>query len=295
MSEAPSVTETRTPQLSLDLGEPISPELALVDPELARRARALLPDIQPPTRAAPAYVARLPPTAGDVEAPPARRARRATRGPRRLVVLFALLLLSLVAGAVPVAPVRSTSADGAAAVGADARTSGSPRALTVGVDRARTAATPRPPLPAAASTTPRASGSALRTAPTRQSPPVAPRTSAPGPVRTTKEPLPSVTPPPATRQPVPAKPAAPSPRVFVWLPAAGASHYRVEFFRNTERIFVGFPTQPRVVVPGRWTYEGRAYTLAPGNYRWIVRPGVGTRERGSYGDPVVSSALVVPS
>lgn len=75
-----------------DLG-PISPELALVDPDLAARARPLLPDLfEPP--------ARRPPAVAAVAAEPGVDATEAPAPRRRLWRALALAVLTFTAGAV---------------------------------------------------------------------------------------------------------------------------------------------------------------------------------------------------
>jgi hypothetical protein len=69
--------------------EPISPELALVDPELGVRARAALADPAPVARAVPS-----PPSA----APPARHERRAYPFWARVTAALWLLVLGVLIG-----------------------------------------------------------------------------------------------------------------------------------------------------------------------------------------------------
>ena len=76
------------------LPEPISPELALVDPELRRRALGLLADPPPRPAGAPAPAdARLGPGAPRGDAPPRPEARGFALG-RALELAFAVLVSS---------------------------------------------------------------------------------------------------------------------------------------------------------------------------------------------------------
>jgi hypothetical protein len=82
-------------------------------------------------------------------------------------------------------------------------------------------------------------------------------------------------------------------RLFVWLPHRRASHYRVEFFRRGKKIFQARTLKARLVLPDRWMFKGRRVQLTPGNYRWTVRPGFGSRPNARYGRPIVASRWTV--
>ena len=82
-------------------------------------------------------------------------------------------------------------------------------------------------------------------------------------------------------------------RVFVWLGVRGASHYKVEFFRSGKKIFEATPARPRLKLPERWEYRGRRFELDPGKYRWSVRAGFGPRSNARYGRAIVASRLTV--
>jgi hypothetical protein len=86
---------------------------------------------------------------------------------------------------------------------------------------------------------------------------------------------------------------APETRLFVWLPQRRASHYRVEFFRRGKKIFQATTLKARLVLPGRWVFKGHRVQLTPGNYRWTVRPGFGSRLNARYGKPIVASRWTV--
>jgi hypothetical protein len=82
--------------------------------------------------------------------------------------------------------------------------------------------------------------------------------------------------------------------VFVWLPVRGASHYKVEFFRSGRKVFEATTAKARLVLPRRWTFNGRRFEVTPGNYRWLVRPGFGARSNARYGTTIVASRWAVP-
>ena len=83
------------------------------------------------------------------------------------------------------------------------------------------------------------------------------------------------------------------PRVFVWAPVRGAAFYEFELFRKQTKIFEARPTDTRVALPTHWLYRGRRFFLMPGHYRWVVRPAFGSRRRGQLGSPVVLAKLAV--
>ncbi len=234
--------------------EPISPELVLVDPELARRARARLPE-QRPYSPAPPKVEALPDPAPKVEAvpepatlddaplpaepTPRPQASRVSRKRRTATYALVLIILGAAAAAItyasPLDRFSSQSGNDGAAPSAD-----NPSRANARTFRDESNQSPEP-------------------APQRPKPPA-----------------------PVT-----------SPRSFAWAPVSGAASYLVQFYRTRTEIFRARPSQPRVVVPARWSFRGHDYSLEPGRYRWSVRPRLGGRARGSWGQPVVLSDLVV--
>jgi hypothetical protein len=108
---------------------------------------------------------------------------------------------------------------------------------------------------------------------------------------------PTATPPVAaqTADPTEVPPEAPAagPRSFGWVPVDRASHYHVTFFRDDEKILETWPRRPPLVLQTRWTFKGRRFSLSPGEYRWVVRPGFGPRRNARYGKPVVDASLVI--
>lgn len=111
-------------------------------------------------------------------------------------------------------------------------------------------------------------------------------------------PGPATSPPPSdppNRTSAPPVPSGHPPRAFGWVPAKNASVYLVEVFRGTRKIFEARTARARVTIPVHWTYEGRRFTLAPGRYRWTVRPGFGVPRRARFDKPIVQARLVVAS
>jgi hypothetical protein len=73
------------------------------------------------------------------------------------------------------------------------------------------------------------------------------------------------------------RPATPAtqgvgPRRFAWAPVPDASGYHIEFFRATVRVYSGDTKDPQIELAQKWTFGGRKYRLAPGEYRWYVWP-----------------------
>jgi hypothetical protein len=239
--------------------EPVSPELALVDPDLARAARERMPFHPPRSWAtAPDSTVRPGDAAGSADeevaaaAPPTRRRRR------RLVLTIVLVMALAGAGIAAAALIRQEEdPDSASTVAGAGSAVGSRRESTE--PQARQPASPAPPAATAR--------------------PAAPKR-------------------PATkRRPAP-KPAAGGPdanRLFIWLPVRGASHYRVEFFRNGTKIFEARPARARLELPERWTYKGRRFRVVAGRYRWSVRPGFGSGSTARYAPAIVRSVWVVSS
>jgi hypothetical protein len=83
---------------------------------------------------------------------------------------------------------------------------------------------------------------------------------------------------------------AKQPRRFVWAPVAGASAYRVQFFRGSTLIFQARTDKAEVTVPPSWTLAGVRRSLTPGTYRWNVWP---ITKAGQQSKAVVQAELVV--
>jgi hypothetical protein len=249
-------TETRP-------GEPLTPELVLVDPDLARRARKQLPEKEPEHRrvAVEQGPAAQAPLFGFVQPTPSthvvdrqHRSRKPPRGGRVLVLL--ILSVAAAVAILRVEPLKHFFWESREATVVPAGDDES----AAGVPRGDTLATPKPgPKPQA--------GSTQRTAPSR---------------RSAK---------PKTQRAIP--PAAQPPRAFAWVAVPNATYYFVQFYRGGDEIFRARPSAPRLLVPAQWTLKGHRYSLTPGRYRWSVRPGFGRQSQARYGQPVVRAKLVI--
>jgi hypothetical protein len=254
------------------LDEVISPELALVDPELAQRARALLPisgdepsvrvadlHVEPAERALPQPERQWAPQLREEGAatqfvpepwPAARPQRRVGRLVRQTILAAALVIL-IVTGLAGAAPSRNSRP------GLAARPS-PPSAAT------------RPPS-AAASPAQAASGRATRVRTT-----VPPKRLRAHRSTTTRLPAPV----PRGNGAGAGSPSAS--RAFAWSPAAGAVHYEVEFYRADRRILAKRTSVPRLVV-----------RLVPGVYRWYVWPVYASGGATKRGTPAVRSTITL--
>jgi hypothetical protein len=245
---------------SADVG-PVSPELVLVDPELAQWARSQLPDYSidevAPARPAPldllhvggSAVRRVePPPSRDAETeldgdgPAAtREAMRSTTSPRRARTrLLAGLCLVCAGGLGVLVPLPSSSS------------------LQALLRRAHGAGAPE----------------------TRSSP--HPRERRRQVHRR------------AARQRAPATGLRGSnPPPFVWSRVPGAHSYDVQFFRGNERVLVATTRDVRIVLSRRWSYRGRRFGLTPGRYRWYVWPLFRAGRSVRRGKAIVQATFVV--
>ncbi len=251
--------QLETPDLAqTSLDEPLTPELVLVDPDLARRARDQLPTGVPHRRRLKVEQKRAAqePLFGFVQpAPSADVIDRQRPSRKRLRARGLAVLIAAAAGAVVflrVEPLRhfSASHDSASAPGA---TSSSATTL------------PLPPAAPPTSRRLRPAGHAQSSTPTdkgtKATSRVAPRTA--------------------------------TTRAFAWVAVPNATYYLVQFYRGGREIFEARPTSSRMLVPGQWTFKGRRYRLTPGRYQWSVRPGFGRTAEKRYGQAVVRAKLVI--
>jgi hypothetical protein len=233
--------------------DPLTPELALVDPELARLAR----DRLPPPGETPSSPGRPSSPHKDVEETSAKKKREvhAPSARRRGRVFLGALGVALAAIAVyalaPDSTVREEAANRAPKNAASRiNRHGKPRESTRPTARAAGANAP---------TVPRHSGVLGTTAQTRAK---------------SERPRPFSTP------------------VFIWPAVSDASFYKVEFFRRGREVFKALSSRARLELPTRWVYRGHRYQLLAGIYTWKVSPAFGSRSRLRYGNPIVRSTWV---
>jgi hypothetical protein len=78
-------------------------------------------------------------------------------------------------------------------------------------------------------------------------------------------------------------------RIFVWPAVSRATFYKVEFFRRGRKIFAASPAVPRIELPLRWVFRGRHFRLTHATYKWKVRAAFGPRSRPRYGKLITQS------
>jgi hypothetical protein len=273
----------------LEVPDLLSPELALVDPELAGVARAHLPpapdclaprptepaatvELLAPSRADQAWLDRIRHAELDRHARE-KAEREAPTGSTGLVAGTAAFVLIAVAGLFAGSrawhALRPASHDfGVAAIApttiattvGPVPASGRPATTAAAPDR-----TSRP------SATARARASVTRTAGGKT-----------GARRT-----------PVARRGVAAarviRSVTPRVHVFVWPRVPGARFYRLSIFRARTKILEAAAKAPRFALRSRWRFRRRTFVLSPGIYVWIVRPAQGSARAPRYGPAVTHS------
>lgn len=87
--------------------------------------------------------------------------------------------------------------------------------------------------------------------------------------------------------------SVPQRRSFAWAHVGTASWYEIAFYRGRRRIFGARTTGQKLTVGRSWTYQGRREGFTPGLYRWYVWPIHKSAKGVLYGEPLVSSKLTV--
>jgi hypothetical protein len=251
----------------------IEKQVARID---ASRHPAAVPLPAPiPAPAAPPPIERA---AEGAEAPPPAVETAGWRS--RLPLAAALTAAGAVIGTFAVLQLTSTGPDIAAVVSArdDSAETSVGSSSTTGAPRTGTTSTP------AAKTAPKKTTTARPPA----APPRTPTTSSVLGTTVGKT-QPTRKPPARTTSTTPAAPAPPSfkpTRNWAWAPVADADYYSVEFLRGGKAFYKATPTEPQLTLPA-------SVIFVPGAYRWVVRPGFGTKVANRLGPPVVNSGFTV--
>lgn len=283
--------------------EQISPELVLVDPELANRAREEMPW----AAADVPWAEATPPASVPPSAPPARQPREGFPMMATLWLFAGLavavtLALELLPDRQPrptlaAAPARTT----ARPVEPSATPPPAPRKQKPRPAAPRRTAPPppaaKPPPPAPKPPPPPAPKP--RTQPKPPPPPPAARpqpapqppprqTTVPRRTQTLPAPVPGKTPPqpPPPSKPPPPKPGFQPARVFAWAPYKGATYYHVVIRKDGRLFYEAWPREARLAVPGRIKFS-------PGDYTWRVQPGLGPRSAKRLGPAIVESSFTL--
>lgn len=321
-ADAPSADDDLVTSVAISstaIDEPVSPELALVDPELAARLRALLPDIEPqialgpepPVLRAlpdpePETVLAFPPTPelpdGGGAVAPAPVLVYPSRGERLRSLAKAFAAGAAVATVVTVG-VISELGEGPASQADDPGTVPPRSAIAApGAPDGASTAAPKPK----AGPKSRAGGASSGAAPGTKK-----RSTKAGRAATPKQPSskragaakqagtsrratkPAATQKRAAKSKQTTKPAAPAaePRRFAWAPVEGAVAYRVELFRESKQVFTAKTKDPFYELAVSWRHRGQAERLTPGSYRWYVWP---VLRSGAADKAVVQAKLSIP-
>ena len=253
--ELPTVEPVQ--QSASELG-PVSPELALVDPELARAARERLPDprrpiaVAEPAVAEPAAVEPAVVEPAVVEhlqssvepAPELSQTRRRRR----------LGLLASAAGIIALGVLLTLLVGRDELTGRQAQ-----QTQSVAAAVSPSVATVTKPEPAATKAAEPANSAGPSTTPAKAAPVHA--TAVPG-------------------------------KTFIWVKSPDAAAYEFQLFEGSKRIFRARVEEPRLELPGRWRQAGRPHALLPGSYRWYVWT-IDKRTNRPSAKPTVGAKLII--
>jgi hypothetical protein len=107
---------------------------------------------------------------------------------------------------------------------------------------------------------------------------------------------------PGVRMVVPASALLRSPRngaivkvppLLLWAGVPRATYYNVQVYRGSQKVLSAWPSRSRLRMRPRWVYQGRAFRMRKGAYRWWVWPGFGPRSKAAYGQLLGTGTFVV--
>jgi len=80
---------------------------------------------------------------------------------------------------------------------------------------------------------------------------------------------------------------------LLWATVPGATYYNVQLYRGSQKLLSTWPRKAKLALARRWAYQGHAFRLGKGGYRWYVWPGFGARARGEYGHLLGTATFTV--
>ena len=80
---------------------------------------------------------------------------------------------------------------------------------------------------------------------------------------------------------------------LTWVANSEANYYNVQLFRGEKKILSVWPLKPALILKKKWKYQGHAYKLSRGVYRWYVWPGFGARKAVDYGEMLGFSSFQI--
>ena len=80
-----------------------------------------------------------------------------------------------------------------------------------------------------------------------------------------------------------------------WARFPKATYYNVQLFRGSRKVLSAWPRTTRLTLHARWVFNKRRFSLAPGQYRWYVWPGLGPRAAARYGPLLGEGRFTVAS
>jgi hypothetical protein len=263
----------------INLLEPISPELVLVDPELARSAREALPArpweaVAPPPRWVPPPVPVVAPAEAPVPEAPAAlpSTERARLWPRRAAT--AAVSLAAIAAFVAASAGAFTDPDDRPYL-APLEVESAPPAETIAPSALPPAFTPRTLVQ------PPKAESKSKAAPEKPAvrPSARPRSPTPAARARSRN-------APEGRPPTGSAAGFGKGRTFAWPRYTGATYYHVTLTRAGKAVWEARPAGPQIVLPAR-------LRLRPAKYMWVVRAGYGVRSERRLGPPFLRSRFQV--
>jgi large repetitive protein len=81
--------------------------------------------------------------------------------------------------------------------------------------------------------------------------------------------------------------------LLAWAKVPRAGYYNVQLYRGAQKLLSAWPVKAKLALAQRWAYQGRAFRLGKGLYRWYVWPGFGARSQSKYGHLLGTATFTV--